>query len=456
MRCDALVAEIGSTTTLVNAFDGLDASPRFLAQGQAETSVLAGDVRVGLQQAVDDLRRKLKAPAFHYDRMLATSSAAGGLKMCVHGLVYDMTVRAAEAAALGAGAVIRQTTAGKLTEEDMALQRSIRPNLILLAGGTDYGERETALYNARALLQEGVDTPVIYAGNVQNRAAVEGLFREANRRLYVAENVYPRLDELNIESARRLIHEAFERHIVEAPGMSHIREMVDGAILPTPGAVMEAAMLLYADLGDLIVLDIGGATTDVHSVTEGSEELALISVAPEPLNKRTVEGDLGLYVNAPHLAETLGMDTLSRELSLDVRQVLRDLRPIPESAEQLCLTERLCLAAGCTALTRHAGKLRHMYTPEGRRTMAEGKDCTRVQHVIGTGGALTRLPGREALLRRIADVNASSQMLLPKPGQCRLLFDNDYIMAALGVLSREYPAAALALMKRSLSCDIPA
>ncbi|MDO4571870.1 MAG: glutamate mutase L, partial [Clostridia bacterium] len=198
MRCDVLVAEIGSTTTLVNAFGGLDGAPRLLGQGQAPTSVAEGDVRIGLRGALEDLKRALGADELRSRRMLATSSAAGGLKMCVHGLVYDMTARAAEAAALGAGAVIRQTTAGRLTEADMAAQRAIAPNLVLLAGGTDYGERETALYNARMLAERGTGAPVIYAGNIQNRAAVESVFSSAGLRFYMAENVYPRLDELNI------------------------------------------------------------------------------------------------------------------------------------------------------------------------------------------------------------------------------------------------------------------
>ncbi len=453
MHCDVLIAEIGSTTTLVNAFDALDSSPAFLGQGQAATSVLGGDVRVGLNAAVDDLKRKLNTPELCWSRMLASSSAAGGLRMCVHGLVYDMTVRAAEAAALGAGAVIRQTTAGRITNQDMAEQRRIRPNLVLLAGGTDYGERDTALYNARVLAQEGTGAPVLYAGNIQNRTAIERIFSEADIRLYTAENVYPKLDALNIEPTRRCIHEAFERHIVEAPGMTHIRDMVDGAILPTPGAVMEAAMLLYGSLGDLMVIDIGGATTDVHSVTEGSEELMQFAVGPEPFNKRTVEGDLGLYVNAHHLVDMLDAAALSRELGIDVPAVLKEYRPIPDTPQQLLLTERLCLEAGRIALRRHAGKLRYIYMPEGRKTVAEGKDCTRVRLVVATGGALTRLEHHERLLREITDLNVNGAMLFPKPNETRLAFDRDYTMASLGVLSRENPSAALTLMKRSLVCD---
>lgn len=451
MKIDVLVAEIGSTTTLINAFDGIKAgSPRFIGQGQAPTSVLEGDVRIGLNGAIADLAAKLGADAIDYGEMLATSSAAGGLRMCVHGLVYDMTVKAAEAAALGAGAIVTMATAGKLSEYDIEDLIAARPNLILLAGGTDYGEKETALYNAKLIAHCGLKVPVIYAGNVQNRRAVEDIFAKAGVSCTITENVYPKLDKLNIEPARKIIHRVFEEHIIKAPGMEHIRDMVTGSIMPTPGAVMEAVQLAYGEIGDVVAVDIGGATTDVHSVTGGSEEIGILLTTPEPFAKRTVEGDLGLYINAKNLIERIGKDALAAELGIDMDAVMAAYLPIPASAEQFALTERLCREAGTAAMERHAGALRYVYTPAGRRTIAEGKDLTAVKTIIGTGGALTRLPHRQQLLRAIADMNASGMMLYPKAGKLKTLFDNDYIMASLGVLSKHYPAAALALLKHSL------
>lgn len=450
MYTDVLIAEIGSTTTLVSAFDGLEGEPRFLAQGQAATTVLEGDVRIGLSNAIRALKESLKTDTLDYGSLLASSSAAGGLKMCVHGLVYDMTVSAAKAAALGAGAIVRQTTAGRLTERDLEEQKQIRPNLILLAGGTDYGERETALFNAELLAKSNIGAPVLYAGNAQNQSAVKEIFESAGIPVYLTENVYPRLDALNIEPVRKVIHAAFEQHIVSAPGMEHIRDLVTGTILPTPGAVMEAAMLLYEEIGDLLVLDIGGATTDVHSVTNGSEEIAALLTAPEPFNKRTVEGDLGLYVNARRLIEMTGEEKLSRELGLDIPAVMREYKPIPETQEQFLLTNRLCLEAGLTAIMRHAGRLRHFYTPQGRATAAEGKDLTQVKTLIGTGGALTRLPERERIARSLADCNPGGTMLYPKPGAMKTAFDESYVMASLGVLSKTRPDAAKILLKQTL------
>ncbi|MBQ1685274.1 MAG: glutamate mutase L [Clostridia bacterium] len=451
MFIDILVAEIGSTTTLVNAFSGVKSGcPRFIGQGQAPTSVLAGDVRIGLIAAVDDLAGNLGADKIEYGEMFATSSAAGGLRMTVHGLVYDMTVKAAQAAALGAGAIIKHATAGKLNEFDIDDIRAIDPNLILLAGGTDYGERETAVHNAKLIAASGLKTPVIYGGNIQNHRIIEKIFSEAGVPYYITENVYPKLDLLNIEPARRIIHSVFEEHIVKAAGMEHIRDMVNGKIIPTPGAVMEAAQLLQGELGDLAVIDIGGATTDVHSVTAGSDEVAVLQTTPEPFAKRTVEGDLGLFVNAKNLVKMIGSDKLAEELGIDMDAVMANYKPIPDTGEQFRLTERLCYEAGLTAIQRHAGAFRYIYTPRGRQTIAEGKDLTVIKYLIGTGGALTRLPHHEEIARRIADCNTGGMMLYPRPGRLRLLFDNHYIMASLGVLSKTYPEAALDLMKQSL------
>ena len=452
MNIDVLVAEIGSTTTLVNAFAGINTDePRFIGQGQAPTSVLEGDVRIGLEGAVEDLKNRLGLDKIEYGEMLATSSAAGGLRMCVHGLVYDMTVKAAQAAALGAGAIVTMATAGKMSEYDIEDLVASRPNLILLAGGTDYGERETALYNAARIAETGLKAPVIYAGNVQNQRAVMDIFKKAGVSCTVTENVYPKLDKLNIEPARKIIHKVFEEHIIKAPGMEHIRDMVTGSIMPTPGAVMEAVQLIYNEIGDVVAVDIGGATTDVHSVTGGSEEIGILMTSPEPFAKRTVEGDLGLYVNAKNLIERIGESALQNELGIDMEAVMANYLPIPKTEGQFKLTERLCREAGLVALERHAGALRYIYTPSGRKTVAEGKDLTAVKTIIGTGGALTRLPHREQLLRALADCNATGMMLYPKPSKIRLLFDDDYIMASLGVMSKHYPEAALKRMKRSLN-----
>ena len=459
MKVDVLVAEIGSTTTVVNAFTDLDTDhPCFWGQGQAPTSVLEGDVRIGLQGAVDDLCRKKGIKSIEYDEMLATSSAAGGLKMTVHGLVYDMTAKAAKEAALGAGAIIHDVTAGRLRRTDLKRIRDINPNLILIAGGVDYGERDTALDNAEKIAAMGLNVPVIYAGNIENQDEMRLIFEESGQELYIVDNVYPQIDELNVEPCRKVIQDAFEDNITRAPGMEHVRDMVNGPIIPTPGAVMECTKVLYDCLGDLIVLDVGGATTDLHSVATESDKVARIMTSPEPKAKRTVEGDLGVYVNRYKVIESIGEEKLREEcenvLHIDLDKTLETYKAIPKNEDEFKLVERLTREAVFKATERHAGRLRYIYGPSGRSTVAEGKDLTQVKYIVGTGGALTRLPHRVDIMNEIHKQNITGMLLYPTH-HARILVDNDYIMASLGVLSKTHRESAIRLLEQSLDFKFP-
>lgn len=458
---DILVAEIGSTTTVVNAFDGLGTDhPRFVAQGQAPTSVLDGDVRIGLDHAIRDLKNTLGVKKLVYDKLLATSSAAGGLRMTVHGLVYDMTVKAAKEAALGAGANIHMITAGKLRRTDIKELVQLRPNIILIAGGVDFGERDTAIYNAEKIVGLGLDIPVLYGGNIQNQEEMLEIFTDAGKQddLYLVDNVYPKIDQLNVEPARKVIQDIFEEHIVKAPGMEHVREMVSGHIIPTPGAVMEASKLLATVLGDLMTIDVGGATTDIHSVAEGSDEISRILISPEPIAKRTVEGDLGMYVNMKNVVSMIGKEALAKKLEISearLEEWMEHHVPIPVTPDQIRFVEALAEEAIVTSANRHAGGYRTLYGGGGKKTYAEGKDLTSVKYIVGTGGAATRLPHKVALLSKIMD-NPLGEKLLPAPEATEILVDHDYIMASLGVLAKEYPETALDLMFQSFRRERPA
>ncbi len=447
MTIDALVAEIGSTTTVINAFDHLDTKePVFLGQGQAPTTVEAGDVSQGLQEALGALRDNLGVSDLGWRKMLASSSAAGGLRMTVHGLVYDMTVRAAREACLGSGGVLQYVTSGKMRKSDVRKISELRPNIIFIAGGTDYGERDTALYNVELIMQNFPDIPLIYAGNVANHEDIADLGENYGVRVYITENVYPSLDELNILPARTLIHEVFQEHIVHSPGMGRIREIVDGAIMPTPGAVMEAAILLQDYLGDLLVMDIGGATTDLHSVAENNPHNVEYMVQGEPFAKRTVEGDLGVFVNRFHVYEHF-LDSEKHQAG-DLSLRLDHMPKIPRSSEDLALAELLASKAASIALERHVGCWTELYTVSGMQRFIKGKDLSAIKYAIGTGGALTRLPhGREILATALSQ--SKRKLLLPQE-DVEVVLDHDYIMASLGVLSTTWPEAALRLLVHSL------
>lgn len=455
MKIDVLVAEIGSTTTVVNAFDHLESdNPVFLGQGQAPTSVKEGDVNIGLQAAIEDMKKNLhiENEKLEYTNMLATSSAAGGLRMTVHGLVYDMTVKAAKEAALGAGANIHLITAGRLSKVDMIKLDRIKPNIILIAGGVDYGERETALYNSELIAASDLNIPVIYAGNIAVADDVKLIFEaySKEKNLHIVPNVYPKIDILNIEPTREVIQDIFEKHITEAKGMEKIREMVNGPIIPTPGAVMKASKILKDEIGDLVTIDVGGATTDIHSVTEGTEKVNKILVEPEPVAKRTVEGDLGVFINKKNIVDIIKIEKLEKELNMtpeDIEKFTNSDIAIPETEEHKRFIERLTKEAVIVSINRHAGGYR-TYFGSKSDTLAFGKDLTAVKWIVGTGGALTRLTAREEILNSISQFNRADKLL--PTAEAKILIDNDYIMASLGVLSSLNKEAAIKLLLKSL------
>lgn len=449
-QLDILVAEIGSTITKVKAF-ALTPDPQLLSHGESLTTVSVGDVTIGLQAALRDLVAHLN---LDYDElrdipMWASSSAAGGLRMTAHGLVYDMTVRAAREAALGAGAIIHLVTAGKLTSYDLSRVKEINPNIILLTGGVEHGDKETVIYNAHQLAGLDISAPIIYAGNSDARQEVTQAFNCTSKCLVLVDNVYPRLDELNIEPTRRVIQQVFESHIVKAPGMERISHMASRRIMPTPGAVMEAAKLLASDIGDLMVIDMGGATTDVHSVTEGSDEINKYIVAPEPIAKRTVEGDLGLFINARNVVRLIGEDKLTEELGFPIDDLPRG--PIPSSQKERKFIVRLAEEVVFTAVRRHVGRIKHLYCPTGRVTVVEGKDLSQVRWIVGTGGFLSRYPEATTILSKLRAEKPGAELL--PPASARVLIDRDYVMSSVGVIAESWPVEALALLRSSLMVD---
>ena len=423
-----LIVEVGSTITKVNGFAF---SPLgylvHLAQGYAPTSISQGDVRIGVDQAMNQLKRD--HPSVESDvEVFVNSSAAGGLRMTVHGLTYNMTARAAREAALGAGAIVKKVTAGPLDQYELEEIREIHPNIILLAGGVDFGEKNSVLDNARKLASLGLPVPVVYAGNSALQKPVKQLFQDAGIELLTAANVFPEVDVLNIEPLRRIIHEVFNRHIIHAPGMSGIAKLTRREILPTPGAVLLASELFAEVNDDCLVFDVGGATTDVHSVTDGSPEWSSRLIEPEPRAKRTVEGDLGVYINARNIIEITE--------NWEEEDQLVNLQAIPITNDQMELTRWLCTKAVELSARRHSGMVSDLYTPTGRKLVVKGKDLSAVKWVIGTGGALTKIIGGAEILAKVC--TGAGKHLLPQPGT-PILLDRKYRFSALGTIAQAYP-----------------
>ncbi|HOZ11775.1 MAG TPA: GlmL-related ornithine degradation protein [Thermotogota bacterium] len=448
MHINAIIAEIGSTTTLLSAVDGINTkNPVFLGQGEHYTTVQEGDVTLGIEKALKLLEQKLGGP-LDWDMFLASSSAAGGLRVTVHGLVYDMTVKAAKEAALGAGAIIKHVTAGKLSVSDFEKTRSINPNMVLIAGGVDHGESETVIYNARMFAQSALDCPYVYAGNTAVADQVKEILEAGGKKTTLTENVYPKVDELNVEPVRKVLQDLFSKHITHARGMEKIEEVVKYPIIPTPAAVMQTSQLLAQSFGDVLCVDIGGATTDIDSVTQGNPELAEYASTPEPFAKRTVEGDLGIFVNATHLTSMIGAEMAHSYPNF--KDLLERLTPYPQNEEMEAFAAFLAKYCFTTAIRRHAGRLKYYYGPLGRKKSIEGRDLTYVKAVFGTGGILSRSRYSSRILNAIRSMAKQFPNELLPSGEVKLFRDKHYLFAPIGVLSTVDEESAKRLLHSSI------
>lgn len=442
MNVDCLVAEIGSTTTVVNAFQ-LKGEPTFIGRGVHQTTVDT-DVREGLSLAILDLKKSLGIDELQYEEFFASSSAAGGLKITVHGLVYDMTARAAKEAALNAGGNIHLITANRLASEHLEKVKQVKPNMIIIAGGTDFGEKDVAFDNLLDVIPLGI--PIIYAGNIANHERIKNLNQS---HVTLVDNVYPRVDMFNIMPLREAIYKTFEEHIIHAKGMKDIFKMVDHVIIPTPGAVMDATMMLDEIFDGIMTIDVGGATTDVHSISRPKPEFERM-LEGEPYQKRTVEGDLGVYINRSLVLDTFKDLEIKQRFGMNKEAVLNVLKSEPfipgtDLGKKMIdgLTER-CVEL---AIDRHVGDLKKVFTINGYKVIPEGKDCTQVRAICLTGGALLYANESEQILRRY--LNKQQTRLVPDV-HTPIYKDHDYIFASLGVLSRVYPEQAKILLKKTL------
>jgi uncharacterized protein (TIGR01319 family) len=444
----ALLIDFGSTYTKLRALD-LGAR-RVLGTGQGPSTV-ATDITIGMKAALADLERRVGGlPRFRY--RLASSSAAGGLRMVTVGLVRELTAEAARRAALGAGARLVGTFAYRLTATDLDQIRELSPDILLLAGGTDGGNSEVVIANAGRLRDSPLACPIVYAGN---RAAGDDVRAAlAGKTVIVTGNVMPEFNVLDIEPARAAIRKVFIERIVHAKGIDRAQAEFDAVLMPTPAAVMDGARLVadgvngQGGLGPLMVVDPGGATTDVHSVADGTPAANVVPIGlPEPRVSRTVEADLGMRHNAAAIAEIAGLEHLAAHAGVSAARaaalldaVVRDVERLPQTAEETAFDQALARAAVKHAVARHCGTVSTVHTVTGPVTVQHGKDLTRVNAVIGTGGAIVASPDpRGILAMALAD---PAEPLSLRPAAPRLLLDRHYLLYACGLLGSAEPQAA--------------
>jgi uncharacterized protein (TIGR01319 family) len=447
-----LLIDFGSTFTKVVAVD----LPKVEVVATARVpSTVETDITVGLENALKEIAGKTSLTNLEKKEALACSSAAGGLRMVCAGFVPELTSQAANLAALGAGAKVIGSYSYKLTQSEVSEIEGLAPDILLLAGGTDGGDEQVIVHNARLFSRTGpAISNIIVAGNKTAYDEIRTAFADNRKNVVYTRNVMPEIGVLNVAPCNKEIRELFMKNIIEAKGIARARAIIKDVIMPTPSAVLEAAKLLSggfkndSGFGELIVIDPGGATTDVHSIARGipaRPDIIMVGL-PEPYEKRTVEGDLGLKYNLDRLMELAAARETPPGFPAAVARFHQG--GLPETPAEFASHLLLSCLMVEVAMERHAGRIEVIYTPTGERLIQHGKDLTGVKTVIGTGGPIvfSREPRKilEGVLFREA------QPFVLRPENPKFYIDEQYLLFAVGLLSQSEPAKALALARKYL------
>lgn len=454
-----LTADIGSTYTKLTA---IDASRAKIVGTAIAFTTIDTDVMEGYHIALKQLEKKIGK--YNYDKFLCCSSAAGGLKMVALGLVPELTSKAAKMAASSAGAKVVKTYAFEISKLEQTEIYDTNPDLVLLCGGTNGGNKDVIISNAKKLCEIDRDFSVIVAGNKCASAEVEAILSYSQKDFVITDNVMPEFNKLNIEPAKQRIKELFINKIIDAKGLHNIQSLTQVDVIPTPLSVLNACELLSkgtkqtAGLGDLLAIDIGGATTDVYSMSNGEPtyDNVMIKGLPEPFNKRTVEGDLGMRYSLKFLTDEIDMQAFSKEIDVDEKEItywIEMCKTFPNTLAKKNsihqkIEEGIAKQALKIAVERHTGKMETTFTPFGKMHTVAGKDLTNVQQVIGVGGVLVNAENPHTILEG-AKTDKQNPMLL-KPKQPKYLLDKKYIFSSMGLLSNIDPEIALAIMKKEI------
>jgi uncharacterized protein (TIGR01319 family) len=365
----------------------------------------------------------LTATAGFDAEVVACSSAGGGLRLAVVGYEELISAEAGHRAALSAGARVVHVAAGRLDDGALATLRAVAPDVVLLVGGTDGGEASVLRHNAAALAGMDRSVPVVLAGNAAVRTEVATVLRDAGLPVSEADNVLPDIGRLDPESARTAIREVFLEHVIGGTRLSADPRLRSWVRAVTPDAVLEGVSVLAAlrqgvDVPGVVVLDVGGATTDVYCVPDPDAEQATLGreAVGVPARRRTVEGDLGVFssvadLRAAAVAEglTVGEDPLS-----------------------------LGEAAATVALRRHL-RAEAAYGPGGAGARGVGL-------VVLSGGVFRHADPTavDAVVARLAaDRGGAGSVLNGTP----VVVDRRYVLAAAGLLAAEHPGAAAGLVR---------
>jgi uncharacterized protein (TIGR01319 family) len=365
----------------------------------------------------------LAATAGFDGSVLACSSAGGGLRLAVVGYEELISAEAGHRAALSAGARVVHVAAGRLDDDALALLRKIDPDVVLLVGGTDGGEASVLRHNAAALAGMDWSVPVVLAGNAAVRDEVTAVLRDGGVPVQATDNVLPDIGRLAPEPARTAIREVFLEHVIGGERLSTDPRLRQWVRAVTPDAVLEGVSVLAglrssAEVPGVVVLDVGGATTDVYCVPDPDAEQATLGreAVGVPARRRTVEGDLGVVSSVDDLRAAALAEGLA------------------PGDDPLSLGE----AAATVALRRHL-RAEAAYGPGGAGARGVGL-------VVLSGGVFRHadpVAVDGVVARLAADRGGAGSVLSGTP----VVVDRRYVLAAAGLLAAEHPDAAAGLLR---------
>lgn len=451
-----VLADFGSTYTKVTLADM--ETGELVARAQSPTTATA-DVMDGFADALA-LARSTAATSVLLGPRISASSAGGGLRVAAVGLVADLTAAAARQTALNAGGRVDLVLSGTLGAPDAEALRSASPDVVLFCGGTDGGQRDRVVKNAEVIAAAGAVTDVVIACNSEVAEEVTARFDREGTRSRTVANTMPQLGELNVAPARQAILEVFLEHVIQGKALSSSREFTDSVITATPDAVLRGVELLahgtqtQPGFGRVAVVDIGGATTDVHShAGEPSTPGSAAPLLPVLATVRSVQGDLGMRHSARG-ALTEDRKWLEGQLGAQLEADIsgRETNPgsLPSEEREFTVDRALAVSCATLALERHCGRqywgFRRNEPPRLHQT---GPDLREVDLLIGTGGVLALgSEGRTILEQALARTRDGGELMTPKSP--RIVLDEHYTLAAAGLLATRDRHLALRFMSHEL------
>lgn len=441
-----LLVDVGSTYTKLNL---VDTEKNEILGSAASYTTVETDVREGFDKAYEKLSKKTDVK---YDKILGCSSASGGLKVVAIGFSKNLTTNAARLASLSSGARILKVYSYELSLEDVEEIKNSGADIIVLCGGTDHGNRENIIFNAKKLAQESIKIPIVVAGNIDTQKYIKEIFYKKGVPCEFTENVMPTTNTINYKPLRNAIGNIFIKTIAHAKGIDLLSENFE-VLLPTPVAVQKAMSVYAKYLGKVILsVDIGGATTDIHSIgkTYYGEENVISPPIDEPFEKRTVEGDMGMRYSATALYESVGDEPFLKFGINDAKEKVEyrffHTDYVPDNDEDLFFDNALCYIATKTSLERHIGHIKKIETPTRTIYKQYGKDLRPAEMFIGTGGSLINSDDPKKILSAIGDLD--DKYLINE--DIKYYLDEKYILSSAGLISTVDEKASYELLNKYL------